>query len=241
MSRPGPDDDHLRKALQDTADAYEPDRAAIARRVNQARAGERAARWPRGFYPVAAALAVVVVVVISVLTVRTTGKVTTPPVAAPISRTTTPWPRPATKAPSAAATVTTPGTTRVCRGPGFVTADGGIDPHSGPAWTQNTVTLTNTESLSSLHVTITVQRTPGCTYAGRYTTVANNDVEMTVSDSSSAMTYAFTLKQGTTLAPGRYLFAAQFDHRGSRKTTIDSYAVSAAASIGADDLSGRFD
>ena len=44
------------------------------------------------------------------------------------------------------------------------------------------------------------------------------------------MLYRFTLNAGATLAPGSYMFAAQYNHSTGRKLTRDSYEATATAS-----------
>jgi hypothetical protein len=102
------------------------------------------------------------------------------------------------------------------------------------------VTVTNVKALTALRLTITVARTPGASEAGYYTTVPNNDVTMTVATGATALTYSYVLKQGTTLAPGSYLFAAQFDHHSGRSMSKDGYAVAGATKIADIELSGSF-
>jgi hypothetical protein len=150
-------------------------------------------------------------------------------------------PRRAPSSPAPTARRTTGATEQSTSAPnGFVTAQGGVDPNSVATWSQDTVTITNTKTLAALRVTITVDLTPGAADAGRYTTVPNSDLTMTVTRGASALTYAYVLKQGTNLAPGSYIFAAQFEHRSGRMTVNDSYAVAAGTRTSHAELSGTF-
>jgi hypothetical protein len=230
--------DYVRSALRDAAQSHQPDRTAMAHRVASGRAARSKSR--RGMYPVAAAFAVAVIVVFSVVAVRSTGddgstrRGANPPAAATVS----------SSAPSSspAPQRTTAGASRsaTAAANGFVTAKGGIDANSVATWTQNTVTVTNTKSLASLRVTITVDLTPDAANAGRYTTVPNSDLTMTVTRGPSALTYVYVLKQGTNLASGSYIFAAQFDHHSGRSGGKDSYSVAAETKTGHAELSGAF-
>jgi hypothetical protein len=248
MSRPNgehPDDpqtDYVRSALRDAAQAYQPDRTAMVNRVASGRAAARA-RARRGIYPLAAAFAVAVIVVLSVVAVRSPGDDGTqrganPPAAAPVPSGSAPASasepasqRPTTGGPSHAAS-TVPN--------GVVTAKGRVGANSVATWSESNVTVTSAKTITSLRVTITVALTPGAAAAGKYTTVPNSDVTMTVTKDASALTYAYVLKQGTTLASGSYLFAAQFDHRSGRSMTKDGYAVAGATRSASIELSGAF-
>jgi hypothetical protein len=252
MSRPNgdyPDDprtDYVRSALRDAAQAYEPDRTAMVNRVASGRAAARA-KARRGIYPVAAAFAVAVIVVLSVVAVRSTGDNGTrpnPPAAAPL-----PVSSPPAASPSGSKTAgeTTSGTTSgtasrsATKAPdNAVTAKGAVGADSVATWSETKVTITSAKTLTALRVTITVALTPGAAAAGKYTTVPNSDVTMTVTKNGSALTYAYVLKQGTTLAPGSYLFAAQFDHHSGRSMARDGYAVTGATKSGGVELSGAF-
>jgi hypothetical protein len=262
MSRPNgdyPDDrrtDYVRSALRDAAQAYEPDRTAMVHRVASGRAAARA-KARRGIYPVAAALAVAVIVVLSVVAVRSAGDngirpnppaaaplpVASPPAAASVSPSGSPSARKTTGGASHSATAGTPPDGTAPGGTatdGAVTAKGGVGANSVATWSETKVTITSAKPLSALRVTITVALTPGAAAAGKYTTVPNSDVTVTVTKDGSALTYAYVLKQGTALAPGSYLFAAQFDHHSGRSMAKDSYAVTGATKDGGVELSGAF-
>jgi hypothetical protein len=229
-----PTDDYVRSALRDAAQAYQPDRAAMAHRVAAGRATTRARR--RHGYPIAAALAVAVIAVLSVVAVRSAADhgrrtVAGPPVAAPApSATTTPPSRP----PAPSRSATTPA------GNGLLTAQGRTDPHSVATWSEQNVTIRNAKTLTALRVTVTVSLTAGTADAGRYTTVPNSDVTVTVTRAATALSYAYVLKPGVRLPPGTYVFAAQFTHRSGRDAGRDGYAVTAAGGGGTAELSGSF-
>jgi hypothetical protein len=232
--------DYVRAALRDAAQTHRPDRRAMAHRVASGRATARS-KGRRGMYPIAAAFAVAVIVVFSVVAVRSTGDNGThrganPPVAAPL-----PSAAPSSPARTTGASSAPPSRSATTAAPnGFVTVKGGLDANSVATWSQNNVTVTNTKALAALRVTITVDLTPGAADAGRYTNVPNADVTMTVTRGASALTYAYVLKQGTNLAPGSYIFAAQFQHRSGRMMDNDSYTVAAGTRTAHAELSGAF-
>lgn len=87
--------------------------------------------------------------------------------------------------------------------------------------------LANTGALSSMSLTITVQRTTGVAFSGQYNTVGGQIVQ-TNSSTASAITYTFTLASGQTLAPGaNWTFAAQASGTGTaHPTSGDTFTVS---------------
>jgi hypothetical protein len=225
----GPDDDlrRVRTELRDAAQGYEPDRAAIASRIA---AGRSAARKRDRLRPAGAALAVVAVLIASVVAVRVAGdadRPDPPPVIAAPSVPASPAPStgpssPAPAAPSLSAS-------RTADTPSFVSADGSIDKNSVPTWTQNTVTLENTEAVTGFEVAITVAGAGAAKDAGRYTTVPNADLTVSVDRRGDDLVYRYVLNEGIRLAPGTWLFAAQFTHGPGRSRTGDSFTVTAWA------------
>jgi len=262
--------EEIRSALRDVVQSYEPSRAAIERRVARgrsaahtrsgARGGQHA---PRVFFtmrPVGAALAVVVVMVLSVVAVRFAGDraVDDPPVAAPVavsspaaSRAPTSVPtssragassgqhsRPPTSAPQSSAPASS--ATPTAASNGILTAAGVLDPHSGDNWSQTNVTVANTKAISSLLITIKIVLTAGAADAGRFSTVPNGDVTMTVTSDAKTLTYRYELRSGATLKPGTYLFAAQYLHNPGRATGQDSYTVVAKSGSADCTMDGTF-
>jgi hypothetical protein len=223
-------DDRVRDRLRDGAEAYQPDRAAIASRVAAGRSAIRSKR--DRMRPAGAALAVAAVVAVSVVVACLADEPDRTPAAAPAP------------APSAVAgTTATPSATaaapaRTVRP--FLTADGDIDDNSVATWTQNTVTVRTSRTVVDLAVTISVALTAGVAEAGRYTTVPNTDLTTDVRRGADALVYSYTLKAGRQLRPGTYQFAAQFDHRSGRRPGGDSYAVAARTGTGETSESGRF-
>ena len=124
---------------------------------------------------------------------------------------------------------------------GFLASTGVLDSHSGPNWAQENVTLESTKAITALDLTMTVALTDGVTDSGKWTTVSNSLLTMTVTAESDKLVYRFTLNQGATLAPGSYVFAAQFNHKqGDRPLSGDSYAATASADAKDVKVSGDF-
>jgi hypothetical protein len=235
-------------------------RAAGHSKRSRASAGQHA---PRAFFtmrPVGAALAVVVISVLSVVAVRSGNKevpVAEPPFAAPVagSPSWTPSPSPSLS-PSSRAGTSSSQQTRTPTSPsstagsasaagqpspnGILTADGAVDPHSVDTWSQTNVTIANTAAVSSLLITIKIALTPNASEAGKFSTVPNSDLTMTVTRDAKNMIYTYELRNGATLNPGTYLFAAQFLHGSGRGAAQDSYTVVARAGNAHATLDGTF-
>ena len=164
----------------------------------------RAARTGGLLRPMAAATAVAAVLAAGVLGVRTANQ---PP---------SPAPGPRVAAPDRPQ----------------VDADGRRDPHSIPSWTQQNLTLRTTTTITTLDVTIRIARTAGVADTGSWSSVPDEMVVRTVTTGKERLVYRFTLRPGYTLAPGAYVFAAQFNHAtGGRRSAGDRYAVTGPASL----------
>ena len=113
-----------------------------------------------------------------------------------------------------------------------VGAEGRRDPHSIPSWTQQNLTLRTTATITTLDVTIRIARTEGVADTGSWSSVPDEMMVRTVTTRREQLIYRFTLRPGCTLAPGSYVFAAQFNHAtGGRRSTGDRYAVTGPAAL----------
>jgi hypothetical protein len=117
---------------------------------------------------------------------------------------------------------------------------GYVDPNSSDAWSQNTVRISNTKPITALEITIAVARTAQTENAGRYTTAANDFFTMTVNPQDDKLMYSYVLRDGATLKPGKYLFAAQYTHGPDHKATVDSFSVVAETRSADTSTSGTF-
>jgi hypothetical protein len=234
-----PTTEYVRSALHEAAQSYRPGRTAMVDRVAAGRAAPpRPAprRRPRAFlrmHPVGAAVAVAAILTVSMIAVRAGGD-HDQPAAAPRSVPTTAAAEPSTGPPSRLAASARPAAN------GYLSTKGALDPHSVTTWAQQNVTITNTKKLKSLRVTITVAASAGTSSTGKFTTVPNSDLTMTVTQAANTLTYLYALHDGATLAPGKYVFAAQFNHRAGRATDQDSYTVVAGTGKAEAQLAGGF-
>jgi hypothetical protein len=98
---------------------------------------------------------------------------------------------------------------------------------STSAWyNEEVLRLSNTGALTSLDVSITIQRTTGVSYSGQYNTIGAQ-VAQGHTSSATTIDYKFTLASGQTLSPGSgYTFATQTSGSGTvHPTAGDIYTV----------------
>lgn len=253
------DERDLRTVLHEEAERHQPDREAMLDRIGRARtapAPRSRARLLRSTIvaalprPVAAAAAVATVLVLAVAGVRLANRSTPPPNPAAATATPaaspTPMPtrpavrtgapasptsRPAGRASTSLgpATTGTPATQPAVRD-GYLGATAVLDPHSNQAWTQSNLTLTTTATITALTVVVRIDRTGGVTDAGHWSSVPVALMTGAVDVQSTVIVYRFTLNTGSTLAPGNYVFAVQFNHAATARTPArDTYAATAYA------------
>jgi hypothetical protein len=98
---------------------------------------------------------------------------------------------------------------------------------SGPWFNEEVVRLDNTGVLTSLSVTIVIQRTTGVGFNGMYNTIGGQ-VLQTNTVTPTTITYQYTLASGQTLGPGtNRTFAAQAGGNGTAHPTAgDTWVVS---------------
>ncbi|MFF4652047.1 hypothetical protein [Streptomyces sp. NPDC001380] len=112
----------------------------------------------------------------------------------------------------------------------FLRAAGAVDPHSTDTWEQGDVTVTTDRALRSLRVEVRIARTAGVAAPTTWTGPGPDAVGTAVEESGSEIVYRFTLRGGTVLQPGAYVFAVRFDHaRGARDPGQDRWTASASA------------
>ncbi|MEV0901389.1 hypothetical protein [Actinoplanes sp. NPDC049802] len=111
-------------------------------------------------------------------------------------------------------------------------ADGSVVP-DGSSQAGSVVTVTTSERLTALEVTIRIAKTDGFAARGGSQQVPGASVTSTVTEESGMVVYRFVLSSGDTVAPGTYTFSARYTHAtGGRDANGDSYAVT--ATTGAD-------
>ena len=254
------DERDLRTVLHEEAERHHPDRTAMLGRIDRARSAPRphvlgrlvrsniVSVLPR---PVAAAAGVAAVLVLAVAGVQLANRSPQPshPAAATASPSASPTPTaappPRTGSPVSPATRTSASRTRTSIGPasavtqspeastlrdGYLGATAVLDPHSTQAWGQSNLTLTTTSTITALTVVVRIDRTGGVDDAGHWSTVPGNLATSTVDVQNTVIVYRFTLNDGATLAPGSYVFAAQYNHpAGARALTGDTFTATAYA------------
>jgi aminopeptidase S len=97
---------------------------------------------------------------------------------------------------------------------------------SGPWFSEEALSLSNTGAITSLSITIVIQRTTGVGFNGQYNTVGGQILQSNTI-TTATITYQFTLAAGQTLSPStNRLFAAQMTGSGTiHPTSGDTYTV----------------
>lgn len=120
-------------------------------------------------------------------------------------------------------------------------SDGSVDPHSNDYWAQSNVTLKTSTRLTALTVRLRIAQTGEVSSAGAWRSLPEDDFHLTVDEEDGFLVYTWTLKEGRTVPPGEWMFAAQYDHRrGGRDAGSDSYTVTATAGSEQLTVSGDF-
>lgn len=247
----------LGTVLRHEAERHLPDTGVMLARIAQRRAEPAPSRWALSLRPVAAAASVVATLVVGFAGIRLAGdrpeQERTPAATegspSPSPATTVPSPPAPSKAPPRAETGK-PGAEKPPPPPdltpswqpvdGFLSSVAAVDSHSVGTWAQGNVTLTTSETITSLDMVINVARTAGVADAGKWTTIPADMITMAVTEEKDRLVYRFTLKQGT-LAPGAYVFAVQYTHAGGdRNATADTYGVLADAGTERAVVTGAF-
>jgi hypothetical protein len=221
----------IRAILQAAAQEFQPERTTMINRVAERRGRRRS--WFL-LKPVGSAAAVVAISALSVVAVRAadTAPPTAPSTAAPAAVSPTP-----ASSRTGSAVDQRPTHSAKSR---FVSAKGALAPNSAATWSQSTVTVTSSKPIDTMTLTVTVAATPGLTDAGKWTTAPNADFSITVGHGAKSLRYAYALRHGRKLAPGTYVFAAQFQHRDGRSVTADSYTLTARTGTAESTVSGSF-
>ncbi|MBO3739714.1 hypothetical protein [Actinoplanes flavus] len=239
----------LGAALRREAERHTPDRVAMLTRIARRRAEPARGRWAFSLRPVAAAASVAATIVVGFTGIRPTGDEPGPDPAPAATGSPAPSesgvPSPQHGRTSKAKPVetgrrpdrgaaTTPGTTPVVPvwkpADGFLSSRAVLDEHSAGTWAQGNVTLTTTEPVTALDVVIGVARAGGVQEAGKWTSIPAARISMAVTAEKDVLYYRFTLEPGAPLAPGSYVFAAQYTHADvDRDPSGDNYGAVAIA------------
>ncbi len=116
-------------------------------------------------------------------------------------------------------------TVNAASGTGGVTVSPRINTNS-PWYNEEVIRLTNAANITSLSITITIQRIGGIGFNGQYNTVGGL-IQQSNSSTASAITYQFTMAPGQALWPGaNWTFAAQTNGTGMLHPVAgDTYTV----------------
>jgi len=97
---------------------------------------------------------------------------------------------------------------------------------NGPWFNEEAIRVDSPGDITSLSITIVIQRTTGISSGGQFNTVGGQILQ-SVSSTTTTITYQFTLASGQTLGMGtNRIFAAQTSGTGTVHPTIgDTYTV----------------
>ena len=95
-----------------------------------------------------------------------------------------------------------------------------VTPSLNSGYGYEDLTLKNTETLTNLAVTITIQNTGAATYDGAYNTVGSQ-----ITQSNSGLVYTFTQASGATLSKGTWDFVAELESNGSHAASGDTWKI----------------
>jgi hypothetical protein len=244
----------LRAALRAEAAAHRPDREAMLDRITRTAMRSQAAKDRPGPRLRITGAAVAVAAVLggggfaqwAVAGDGEPGPVPTPTVVVSVSpapsvppslSATGPTTKPSSRPPksrqpsrSPSPSLSTGGTTTA---QGALWSDGSVAP-DGDSQASSVVTVTASERLTALDVTIRIARTPELVARGGSQQVPGASVTSTVTEEPGAYVYRFVLSSGDTLEPGTYTFFARYTYpKGGRDAGGDGYAAAATTEGGA--------
>jgi hypothetical protein len=258
--------DRIRAALRAEAAAHRPDRAAILARIERGQDAVDPARAPRIDQRRAAVrmagIGMTVAAVIGLSVAVTWAAVGTDVLRMPSSRPTT-APAPASSSPRAVqmpdAASRAPSEPHAPRSSGthaprspaaspsskgapqdLLRSSGAIDAQSHDYWTQSSVTVVTSKTVTALEVTVRIADSPNLASTGAWSSVLAEFLVTAIERQPDALVYRFTLKPGVTLAPASYVFAVQYNHASGRDRSRDTYHVVATADGARTEASGGF-
>jgi len=103
------------------------------------------------------------------------------------------------------------------------------------------VNISNTQSMTSLTVTVVVQKTAGLTWASHWNNFWNGYISQTYVDNGTTITYTATETAGNFQQSGNYNIDDQFSMTGTpHSTTGDTYTIQVTAGGVTQTLTGHF-
>jgi hypothetical protein len=248
----------VRAALRAEAAAYQPDRTAILARVERGQAAVDLARAPRFGRRRAtvrmAGIGMAVAAVLGLSVAVTWAAVGTDvlrgpshgPMMAPAPPGDSPAPvqraAPASRAPSGTQAPRSPAASPSTRGAqqGFLRSSGAIDANSIDNWSQGSVTVVTSDTVTALEVTVRIAGSPNLASTGAWSSVLVEFLVTAIERQPHELVYRFTLKPGVTLAPGTYVFAVQYNHAAGRDPGRDTYHAVATTKGARAEVGGGF-
>ncbi|MGY4921745.1 hypothetical protein [Streptomyces sp. 900105755] len=113
---------------------------------------------------------------------------------------------------------------------GPLRSDGSVNPHSNDFWAQSDVTLKTSGQLTALTVRLKVAQTGGVSDTGAWRSLPETDFTQSVTEQGGFLVYTWTLKPGSRVAVGEWVFAGQYNHeQGGRDAKNDSYTITGTA------------
>ncbi|MEW1779383.1 hypothetical protein [Streptomyces sp. NPDC086777] len=113
---------------------------------------------------------------------------------------------------------------------GPLRSDGSVDPHSNDFWAQSDVTLKTSGQLTALTVRLKVAQTGGVSDTGAWRSLPEADFTQSVTEQDGFLVYTWTLRPGSTVAVGEWVFAGQYNHeQGGRDAKDDGYTITGTA------------
>jgi hypothetical protein len=241
----------LRAALRAEAAAHRPDREAMLDRITRAAMRNRTAKNRPGPRLKITGAAVAVAAVLGgggfaqwavagddgprpepapTVVVSVTPAPSVAPSLSPTAKPSTRAPKSRTPSRSSSPSPSTAGPSTA---QGALWSDGSVAP-DGDSQASSVVTVTTSERLTALDVTIRLNRTDGLVARGGSQQVPGASVTSTVTEEPSAFVYRFVLSSGDTLEPGTYTFYARYTYpEGGRDAGGDVYAAAATTEGGA--------
>lgn len=109
-----------------------------------------------------------------------------------------------------------------------VTVAGEVDGDDNTAWSQEKVSVTLTQPVTSFTLTVKVAAGPKVASTGYWNTCSPNLVDMSVQTLPNGFLYTFQLKPGQVLPAGQQQFGVQFAHDASHDFAADTYHLTSS-------------
>jgi fibronectin type 3 domain-containing protein len=123
---------------------------------------------------------------------------------------------------------------------GTVTFTPKVGANNSAWYGEEDVVVANTAAITSLSITVTIQKTTGVSFNGQYTTIGSQ-IAMSHTTSTTAVTYQFTQAAGQSLGAGSWTFASQYGGTGTiHPSTGDTYSATYTSAGTTKTVTGHF-